>query len=102
MRQGKRFGKMWMERSEPPKVKKVEKKKQKYTENQQDMILAGHGRSQKLNVFDVNLVRILLDFGWTHQRIGDVMGVSKMCITGIKNGFKWSWLPNNAQLISIQ
>lgn len=27
-----------MERSKPPAVKKVEKKKQKYTESQQDMI----------------------------------------------------------------
>ena len=37
-RKGKQFGKMPMIRSQPPKVKKVEKKKQKYTTDQQDMI----------------------------------------------------------------
>ena len=35
---GKQFGKMPMIRSQPPKVKRFEKKKQKYTEEQQDMI----------------------------------------------------------------
>ena len=37
-RKGKQFGKMPMIRSQPPKVKRVEKKKQKYTAEQQDMI----------------------------------------------------------------
>ena len=37
-RKGKAFGKPQMIRSQPPKVKKVEQKKQKYTEEQQDMI----------------------------------------------------------------
>jgi hypothetical protein len=31
-RKGKQYGKMPMIRSQPPKVKRVEKKKQKYTE----------------------------------------------------------------------
>ena len=50
-----------------------------------------------LTIYDVGKIRKMLELGMRGVDIAQEMGISQSCVSGVKTGRTFSWLPKNVE-----